>query len=108
MAIEFTSLSTSQALNRGRTTDANSASATKPTPAATAQATASAPAAKGDVVSFSDAAVALQKAEKQLASTPDVDLERVAEIKAKIADGSYEINARNIAEGMLQHEALLN
>ena len=107
MAIEFTSLST-QTLNRGRTTDANSASAAKPTAASTAQASASTPAPKGDVVSFSDAAVALQKAEKQLASTPDVDLERVAEIKAKIADGSYEINARNIAEGMLQHEALLN
>ena len=108
MAIEFTSLSTSQTQNRGRTTDANSASATQTSPESTTAPESNVAGAKSDVVSFSDAALALQKAESQLASTPDVDLERVAEIKAKIADGSYEINAQNIAEGMLRHEALLN
>lgn len=43
-----------------------------------------------------------QNVESVLASTPVVDVERVAEIKRAIAEGRFQVNADRIADGLLQ------
>lgn len=35
-------------------------------------------------------------------NTPDVREEKIAELKAKIANGEYKVNAENIADGMMR------
>lgn len=39
-----------------------------------------------------------------VAAGPPVDTDKVARIKAQIADGSYAINPRAIADKMIQHD----
>ncbi|WP_286236870.1 flagellar biosynthesis anti-sigma factor FlgM [Neptuniibacter halophilus] len=65
------------------------------------------PSSKGDTVKLSSAAVALQNVEKKLADTPDVDNERVAQLKQEIESGNYQINAERVAEKMLNFDNLL-
>ena len=43
-----------------------------------------------------------QSVDSVLASTPVVDVERVAEIKRAIAEGRFQINPERIADGLLQ------
>lgn len=61
-----------------------------------------------DTVRLSDAAQALQQAGKRLDNEPDVDAERIASIKAAIADGSYKVDSGRIADKMLQFDKLFN
>ena len=68
------------------------------------------PAAKGapsDKVELTNDAKLLEKLDKALANAPDVDEARVAEIKAAIEGGNYEIDADAIADAMLHFERLL-
>ena len=55
-----------------------------------------------DTVSLTDSARLLQKLEENVASTPVVDSQRVDQIRQAIKDGSYEINAGNIADKLLE------
>lgn len=43
-----------------------------------------------------------QSVESVLASTPIVNVERVAEIKRAIAEGRFQVNPERIADGLLQ------
>jgi negative regulator of flagellin synthesis FlgM len=63
--------------------------------------------AKADTVVLSDTAKQLQEAQKQLESIPDVREDKVAQIKAQIENGTYEINEEKIADKMLT-DSLLN
>jgi len=58
-----------------------------------------------DSVVLTDVAAQMQKAEKVLAETPQVDKAKVEQIKASIADGSYQVNAEQVAEKLLRLEA---
>ena len=60
-----------------------------------------------DSVVLTDVAAQVQKAEKALAETPEVDEAKVKQIKAAIADGSYRVNAEQVAEKMLKLEAAM-
>jgi negative regulator of flagellin synthesis FlgM len=62
---------------------------------------------KADTVVISDTAKRLQEARFQLESIPDTRQDKVAEIKRRIEDGTYEINADKIANKMIR-ESLLN
>lgn len=62
---------------------------------------------KSDTVYISDSAKRVQEARFQLQSIQDTRPEKVAEIKRRIEDGSYEINADKIADKMIR-ESLLN
>jgi len=60
-------------------------------------------------VSFSDAAQAIQKSVSQTVSEgPSVNEEKVAELKAAIDNGSYQINYESTARGLLQLESMLD
>lgn len=61
----------------------------------------------GDNVSLSDEGQTLAKLEAKLADMPDVDEAKVAEIRAKLANGSYQIDPGAIAEKLLNHDDLL-
>jgi len=64
-------------------------------------------AAKTDTVVISDAAKRIQEIRNQLDAVPDVREEKVAQLKNQIENGTYEINADNIAEKMIR-EGLIN
>ena len=64
-------------------------------------------AAKTDTVVISDAAKRIQEVRSQLDAVPDVDEEKVAQLKKQIEDGTYEINADKIA-GKMINEGLIN
>src|SRR5712691_9529319 len=54
-----------------------------------------------DAVSISDAARSVASAQKSVASTPDVREDRVATLKAAVANGSYSVNSRTLATSIL-------
>ena len=64
-------------------------------------------AAKTDTVVISDAAKRIQEVRSQLDAIPDVDEEKVAQLKKEIDNGTYEINADKIAGKMIS-EGLIN
>lgn len=57
---------------------------------------------RADQVQISDRARQLRRVAIELAQTPDVRLDRVAELRAQIASGSYQIDPAAIAERMVQ------
>lgn len=65
-----------------------------------------APAAGGDSVRLSKEALSLKKLEDNIAKAPVVDQDRVASLKAAIADGSYKIDPERLAERILGAEGL--
>jgi len=66
---------------------------------------ANAPAASDKVV-LSPEAKAFGKLSSAVNKSPDVDSEKVANIKKAISEGKFEVNAERIAEKMLQQENL--
>jgi len=60
-----------------------------------------------DTVVISDTAKRIQEARSQLESIPDSRPEKVAEIKRRIEDGTYQIEPDKIADKMIR-ESLLN
>ena len=64
-------------------------------------------AAKTDTVVISDAAKRIQEVRSQLDDVPDVNEEKVAELRNEIENGTYKINADQIAGKMIR-EGLIN
>lgn len=61
-----------------------------------------------DTVSLTDASARLLELESALAELPVVDTQRVEALQQAIEEGSYEIDARRIADKMLGFESDLN
>jgi negative regulator of flagellin synthesis FlgM len=60
-----------------------------------------------DTVVISETAKRIQAAQSQMEAIPDVRSDKVAEIRRRIEDGTYEIQPDKIAEKMIR-ESLLN
>jgi negative regulator of flagellin synthesis FlgM len=58
----------------------------------------------GDTVTLTNSVDQMARLEEMLASIPEVDSARVAEIKASIADGSYQVDPEKIVDKLLQIE----
>lgn len=104
MVIDLTSSSSQQAMHArekvsAQRTNSGAAAPASPTPAK--------PVSR-DTVELSDTAKVLKNADAKLANTPEVNAERVAELKAAIDNGSYQIDARRVAEKMTGLESLLD
>ena len=99
MVIDLTSTS-SQSMARSKVS-------TLPTAEAESTAAATKQPVPKDTFEPSDTALALKKADDTIANSPEVDQERVANIKAAIADGSYKIDYTSVAEKLLGFEAQL-
>ena len=63
--------------------------------------------ASADRVQLSREAQSLNRLEAQMAASPDVDMDKVAAIKAAITEGRFSINAERIAENLLRQDELL-
>lgn len=59
---------------------------------------------KGETVSLSNKVQGLKQIENDIKSLPDVDQDKVARIKAAIADGSYQVDSKKLAQNMLNYE----
>jgi negative regulator of flagellin synthesis FlgM len=57
---------------------------------------------QADSVTLSDSARALAGANKTVASASDVREDRVAALKAAIADGTYSVDSRTLAQSMVK------
>lgn len=57
-----------------------------------------------DRVSVTSEAARLQEIEEQLAAVPEVNSQKVAEIKAMIANGTFDFNPQRIAEKLIAFE----
>ena len=64
-------------------------------------------AAKTDTVVISDAAKRIQEVRSQLDAVPDVNEEKVAQLRKEIEAGTYQRNADEIADKMIR-EGLIN
>jgi len=62
---------------------------------------------KADTVELSDLGKKVQEAHSQLESIPDIREDKVAELKARVENGTYEVDAEKVADKMLK-DALLN
>ena len=65
---------------------------------------ASAAAVSDDTVTLTGAAAQLLRLEESLASMPEVDSSRVAQFKAAIAEGSYQVDPEKIVQRLLSVE----
>ena len=102
-------LNTNNTLDSVSTKGARSKPAAPSAPEVKAPAPDAAPASKGasDQVVLSQEAQTLGRLQAKINSSPDVDLEKVAEIRRAIAEGRFEINADRIAENMINQNELL-
>lgn len=91
----------------GAKTAKGKASSPAPDVKSSAPASASAKADAKDQVVFSQEAQNLGRLQAKINGSPDVNLEKVSEIKRAIAEGRFEINAERIAENMLNQDDLL-
>jgi negative regulator of flagellin synthesis FlgM len=61
----------------------------------------------GDTVSLTDTAQQLRKLENTLSELPVVDSQRVEDIRAAIANGSYEVDPTRVAEKLINFDSQL-
>ncbi|MFV7784371.1 MULTISPECIES: flagellar biosynthesis anti-sigma factor FlgM [Shewanella] len=59
---------------------------------------------KGDSVSITSQAQQLQSAQAKLNDIPEIDIKKVEQIKAAIAEGRYKIDADKLASNIAQFE----
>mgnify|MGYP000187925132 CR=1 FL=1 len=60
-----------------------------------------------DTVSLTDVATQLQSSQQALSDAPVVNNERVEALRAAIADGSYQVDAAELAQNMINFETQL-
>ncbi|RRJ85017.1 flagellar biosynthesis anti-sigma factor FlgM [Aestuariirhabdus litorea] len=64
--------------------------------------------ARTDSVNLSSEGKNLRQIEDKLSSQPEIDQDKVARIKKAIAEGSYQVDARKLADNLFAMEAQLN
>lgn len=57
---------------------------------------------KPDSIELSSASQEIFKIKAMLDSTPDVDEQRIEDLRSSIADGTYRVDSRDIAKAMLK------
>ncbi len=61
-----------------------------------------------DTVNLTDAARRLQHLNQIIQQSPGIDLKRIEHIRQMLADGTYQVDAEGIADGLLKMERMLN
>ncbi|MDC0663350.1 flagellar biosynthesis anti-sigma factor FlgM [Marinobacter sp. SS21] len=97
MSVDFNGIGPGQVNTHKTTADkANAPKAQAPAEQAQAQT------ARGENVKLSSQAKELKQLEQRLSSYPETDDDRIEQIKAALADGSYKIDAEKLAQKMLE------
>lgn len=65
------------------------------------------PSSATDEVQLSSTALKMQQIAQTLAEQPEIDQTRVEAIRSSIEQGTYQIDARRVADKLLAHEGLL-
>ncbi len=60
-----------------------------------------------DSVILTEAASRLQDLQNVVTAAPEVDMQRVDQLRGAIADGSFQVDSNSVAEKLLQFEAAL-
>ncbi len=60
--------------------------------------------ASSDKVSLTSTAAKLKALEQKLATQPDVDMDKVSQVKSAISDGKYTVDPHKIADKMMSFE----
>jgi negative regulator of flagellin synthesis FlgM len=66
------------------------------------------PAETSSNVQLTDSALRLAALERALADVPEIDMQRVAELRDAIESGSYAVDARKLADKLLELEQALH
>lgn len=66
--------------------------------------TTTGPSAEESSVSLSDQANQLGRLEKEIQAAPDIDRERISEIRQALSDGTYKIDVEAIANRLLDQD----
>ncbi len=103
MAMDIPGLGSTHASARSRVNEQQNGT---PSQGRAGAVTPSANPASEDTVKISATAQALQNAQAQLDTQPEVDSDRVAELKKAIESGEYQVDAQRVAGRMLQFDKL--
>jgi negative regulator of flagellin synthesis FlgM len=102
MSVDFNGIGPGQVNNQRPSADKASGSQA-PNQAGTEQAKSQAPnSARGENVNLSSQAKNLKQLEQKLADFPEMDDERIEQIRAALEDGSYKVDAQKLAQKMLE------
>ena len=101
MSVDLNGIGPGQ-VNTNRTT-ADKAAGSQSTPSTSGeQAKAQSPAARGESVSLSSQAKNLKQLEQKLGDYPEMDDDRIAQIRSALESGTYKIDAEKLAQKMLE------
>jgi negative regulator of flagellin synthesis FlgM len=101
MSVDFNGIGSGQVNNQRPSADKASGSDT-PKQAGTEQAKQQASNARGENVNLSSQAKNLKQLEQKLGEYPEMDDDRIEQIRTALADGSYKIDAEKLAQKMLE------
>lgn len=104
MSVNFNGINASDTGNLRTKNDAVTQTQKGVSPQAKATAETTAAKAQGDQVSFSSQAQSLKELEGSIRKLPEVDQDKVARIKAALANGSYQIDNQKLASNLLSFE----
>ena len=101
MSVDFNGIGPGQ-VNTQRTTADKPAGNQSTQPAGAEQAKSQAQGARGENVSLSSQAKNLKQLEQKLGDYPEMDDDRIAEIRSALENGTYKIDAEKLAQKMLE------
>lgn len=101
MSVDFNGIGPGQ-VNTQKTTADKSSGAQTTQPSAGEQAKAQAQGARGENVNLSSQAKDLKQLEQKLGNYPEMDDDRIEQIRSALEDGSYKIDAEKLAQKMLE------
>jgi negative regulator of flagellin synthesis FlgM len=99
MSVDLNGIGQGQ-VNTPRTTADKASGAKNPQPVADQQAKTQG--ARGEHVSLSNQAKSLKQLEQKLGDYPEMDDERISEIRSALENGTYKIDAEKLAQKMLE------
>ena len=101
MSVDLNGIGPGQ-VNTQRTTADKSSGAQTTQPASTEQAKTQAQGARGENVSLSNQAKNLKQLEQKLGDYPEMDDDRIEQIRSALENGTYKIDAEKLAQKMLE------
>ncbi len=101
MSVDFNGIGPGQVYTQKTTADKSSATqSTQPSTAE--QAKTQAQGARGENVNLSSQAKNLKQLEQKLGSYPEMDDDRIEQIRSALESGSYKVDAEKLAQKMLE------
>lgn len=100
MSVDLNGIGPGQ-VNNQRTTADKSSGTQNARPSAGEQAKTQSQSARGDNVSLSNQAKNLKQLEQKLGDYPEMDDDRIEQIRSALANGTYKVDAEKVAQKML-------